>query len=182
MNPGVNTALLPSGKVKDYIWIGVAVVVLIIVLLLIKQGSKLFSGFSGMFDNVFSFFGAGADDKAADTALNNADPFANTTASPFNPTFYKSAPGGTPLMTSANAAKLADQIYNSVGVFYDDPESGFAAFKQCRNWAMVSQLCDMFETRHDKDAYSFLKIKYDTTSQKDVLAKIVNYCKALPKY
>jgi hypothetical protein len=40
----------------------------------------------------------------------------------------------------------------------------------------------MFNQQYGKDLYSWLKIKYDTTSQKDVLAKLVNYALSLPQY
>lgn len=183
-NSGIPSEVLPGMQVKNFIWIAVAVLVIIIVIIAIKKGSHLFDGITGAFDNVLETLHLkdSAEATAANEAVANADPFATSTASPFNPTFYKTAPGGSPLIGSASLVKLAAQIYDSVGVFYDDPESGFGAFKQCRTWAQVSQLCDMFNVKYGKDAYSWLKLKYDTTSQKDVLAKIVNYCKALPKY
>lgn len=179
---------LPGGetgnKAKSVVYIIVAILVVVIVIVVIKKGTKVFDTIFGSINSIFEAVGLAdsAEEKKADADAAAADAIASATVSPFNPSFFKNAPGGTPLMTSAKAAALSDQIYDSVGVLYDDPESGLSAFKQCNNWAQVSFLCDMFQRRHSKDAYGWLRIKYDTTAQKDILAKIVNYCVNLPKY
>lgn len=177
-------ASLPSGQAGNWVKVGIWVLVAIIIIIVIKQGSDIFGGFSHAFHSILQALHLEDSPEAekANADANAADPLANQVSSPFNPTFYKTAPAGTPLKTQATLSKMADQIYDSVGVIYDDPESGFAAFKQCTNWCMVSQLADKFNQTYGKDVYSWLKIKYDRTSQKDVLAKIVNYSFALPKY
>lgn len=179
---------LPGGetgnKAKSVVYIIVAILVVVVIIIVIKKGSKVFDTVFGGITKVFQAIGLADSEEElkADADAAAADTKATATVSPFNPAFYKNAPTGTPLMSSAKAVSLSKQIYDSVGSFYDDPESGLAAFKQCANWAQVSFLCDMFQQKYSKDAYGWLKIKYDTTSQKDILSKIVNYCVNLPKY
>lgn len=178
----------PTGKsgenAKAIGYLLIVGVVVVIIIIAIKQGSKIFGDISGGIDKFLVVLGLkdSAAKQKANEDLAKADQIANQVTSPFNPTFYKSAPAGTPLFTSSDAAALAEQIYDSVGILYDDPESGYGAFKQASSWAKVSQISDVFNRLFGKDVYSWMKIKYDTTTQKDVLSKIVNYAAALPKY
>jgi len=182
------SATLPTGdlgnKVKAGLWIAIGLAVVIIIIIAVRNGSKIFGDISGSIDSVLEtlHLKKSVEEQAADAAAAAADPVANSVSSPFNPTFFKTAPAGTKLLTSGTLVNLASQIYHSVGYFIDNPESGYGAFKQCSNWCQVSQLADMFNQQYGKDVYAWLKIKYDTTSQKDVLAKIVQYCVSLPKY
>jgi hypothetical protein len=191
MNPAAMKAagnFMPTGNTgnnaKTFVLIAIVVVVLIIVVVIFKKGMSIFDSF---FDGIGSMLEAiglkdDAEDIKADEAVKAVDEKVNAVVSPFNPTFYKNAPAGTPLFTQAKLAALADQIYNSVGVVYDDPEAALGAFKACSNWAKVSQLSEKFNNMYSKDVWSWLKLKYDRTSQKDILAKIANYAFALPKY
>lgn len=179
---------LPSGdvgnKAKSLVFIMIAVLVVVIVIIAIKQGAGIFADIKGGIDKFLTTIGL-KDSAAAQKAQNDVasvDAKAVSTDSPFNPDLYKTAPGGTPLKTQAFLSDLATQIWNSVGLVYDDPEQGFSAVKQLNNWAQVSQLSDKFNQLYQRDLYSWLKIKYDTTTQMDVLAKIVNYAFSLPKY
>lgn len=191
MNPAIGaaaSAALPGGdvgnKAKAFVYVAIAILVIVVVIIAIKQGSKIFDGIFGAFGTVGEKLGIKdtAAEKAVKEALAAAATQANSAASPFNPTFYKKIPAGTTIFSSSKAATLAHQIYDSVGTMYDDPESGFAAFKQCTSWAKVSQLCDKFNELFGKDAYDWLTLKYDTSKQRDTLLKITNYCFALPKY
>lgn len=184
---GAVGATLPTGKTGDYvkafIWVAVAILVIVIVVMAIKQGSKIFESISGGIDKFLISLGLkdSAEKEKANADLSQVDDQANSTNSPFNPTYYKSVPAGTKIKTAGSASDIATQVYNSVGVIYDDPEAAYGAFKQCSNWAMVSQICDRFNQLYKKDCYDWLKIKFDTTKQKDTLAKIVKYCFELPK-
>lgn len=190
MNPNASAAIgnfLPSGKVgnqaKSAVYIILAILVVVIIIVAIKKGMSIFDSITGGANSFLEKIGvkdSEADTKAkqaADDMLNKA----SAMNSPFNPNYYKTVPGGTPLIISATLKNLADQIYDSVGVIYDDPESGLGAIKQAKNWAQVSQIADMFQQQYKKDLYSWLNIKYDTTAQKQVLVKIGEYAFNLPK-
>lgn len=180
--------LLPSGdtgnKVKSIVLLSVLVLVVIIIIIAIKQGTGIFADIKGGIDKFLTTVGLkdSAEKEKANSDVAAVDPVATSVNSPFNPTFYSSSPVGTKLKTQAFLSDLATEVYNSVGFIYDNPEMGFAAIKQLESWAQVSQLSDKFNQLYNKDLYSWLKIKYDTTTQKDVLAKMVNYAVSLPKY
>jgi predicted ATPase len=180
--------LLPTGdtgnKAKSIVLLAIAAVVIVIIIIAIKNGAGIFADIKGGIDKFLSTIGLkdSAEKEKANSDVAGIDPVATSVNSPFNPTFYKSAPAGTKLKTQGFLSDLATEIFNSVGYVYDDPEAGFAAIKQLESWAQVSQLSDKFNQLYKKDVYSWLKIKYDTTTQKDVLAKIVNYAVSLPKY
>jgi hypothetical protein len=180
--------LIPSGEtgnnVKSAVLITALLVVVIIIFVVFKKGMSIFDGITGSIGSILEGIGIkdSAEDKKANEDAAAADTIASKNESPFNPTFYKTAPAGTPLKTQATLESLCDQVYDSVGSIWDDPEAAFGAFKQCSNWCMVSQIADKFNKLYGKDVYSWLRIKFDTTTQKDILAKIVNHCVKLPKY
>jgi hypothetical protein len=173
---------LPTGDtgntVKSIIVISVLILIIVVFVIMFKKGIGIFSGITDAVGGFFETIGIkdSAEDIAADNAVKAIDEKANQTVSPFNPTFYKTAP------TQATLEKLADQIYDSVGHVWDDPEDAFGAFKQATNWAMISQIADKFNQLYNSDVYAWMKIHFDRTSQKDILAKIVNYAFSLPKY
>jgi hypothetical protein len=181
-------SFLPDGKtgnaVKTGLIVLIAVVVIAAIIMAIKTGTGIFKGIGDFFAGIGEGIGVKdtAAEKKAKEELAAATERANSTNSPFNPVFYKKCPAGTKLKTQAQLKALANQIYDSVGAIYDDPESGFGAFKQCSNWCMVSQVAEKFNDLFGKDVYSWLEIKYDRTSQKEVLVKIYKYCFSLPQY
>lgn len=182
------SAAMPTGdlgnKVKAGVMIAGAILAVIVVIMVIKFGSNWFGGISDGFNKLLETLGIrdSAEEKKADADVAAVDPVANSVDSPFNPNFQKTRPAGCKMLTDATTTALAAQIYDSVGRLYDDPEAAFGAFKRCANWVMVSQIAAKFNAKYSKDVYSWMKIKYDTTSQKEVLVKIVNYCRSLPKY
>jgi ABC-type sugar transport system permease subunit len=181
-------ALAPSGpqgdKAKAIVYVLLAVAVIIVIFIVVGKFTNLFDNITGGFGTLLEKIGLkdSAEDKARKEAAAKAEADADTVDSPFNPAFYKTAPAGTTLLTQAKADTLAKQIWDSVGTLYDDPEAGFAAIKQCKNWASVSWLSDRFAAKYGRDLYNWLKIKYDTDAQVVVLTKIVNYARALPKF
>lgn len=76
--------------------------------------------------------------------------------------------------------KAAQNIYNSVGVIYDDPEKGLAEIKQLRTKAGLCYLQRDFKALTGKDLFTWLNTKYDTDRQKEVLNQIYKYCEGLP--
>ncbi len=191
MNPAAFKAagnFMPTGNTgnnaKTFVLIAIVITVLVIVILVIKKGMNIFDGLFDGLGGLAEKLGIkdSAEDIKADADLAAVDAKVNAVNSPFNPTFYKNAPAGTPLFIQSKLAALAEQIYNSVGVVYDDPEAALGAFKACSNWAKVSQLSEKFNNMYSKDVWSWLKLKYDRTKQKDILAKVANYAFSLPKY
>lgn len=180
--------LIPSGdlgnKTKSVVLISVMVLVIVIVIIVIKKSGNIFDTITGGINSMLEGVGIldSAEDKKADADVAAVDTKAGSIDSPFNPNFHRSAPSGTTKLSDSVAEKLADQVYDSVGIIYDDPESGFGAIKQAKSWVQVSQIADALNSEYGKDLYSWLKIKYDTTAQKDILAKLVNYAFNLPKY
>lgn len=162
--------------------------VVLIIIIAIVVGVKGLAGFIGSVGNgvngILEAFGLKADEeqKKINADLAAVDAKATSSVSPFNPKYYKTVPAGTSIFPQATADKLADQVYDSVGNIWDDPEAGLAAVKQATNWAQVSQIADALQRMYAKDMYSWLKIKYDTKAQKDILVKMVNYAFNLPKY
>ena len=184
----VAQAYAPSGqygdKAKALVYVMVAVAAIVVLFIIVSKFTNIFDGITGGFGELLEKLGLkdSAEDKARKEAAKKAEGEADLVDSPFNPAFYKTAPAGTALLTSAKADELAKQIWDSVGTWYDDPEAGFAAIKQCKNWASVSWLSDRFNSKYGRDLYNWMKIKYDTDAQVVVLTKIVNYARALPKF
>jgi hypothetical protein len=74
----------------------------------------------------------------------------------------------------------AKKVYDSVGYVYDSPEKGLAAIKYFTTKLGISYLAADFQKEYDKDMFEFLKNKYDTDEQKEILNKIYNYINSLP--
>lgn len=74
----------------------------------------------------------------------------------------------------------AQKIYDSVGYIYDDPEQGLAIIKGLRTKASIAYLQKDFATLTGKDMFTWLRTKYDTERQKEVLNNMFKYIDALP--
>jgi hypothetical protein len=185
---GAASAFAPSGQVGDkakaLVYVLIAVLIVAIVIYAMKKGSDIFGSIGRGLSSFGDLLGLTRDpeEQQIDNNAAAADLKAIQTNSPYNPIFYKTAPSGTALLTSTKAFELQAQIWDSVGFIYDSSSNGVAAIKQCRNWAQVSQVCDMFNVKHNKDMYAWLSDKYDSDSQKKNLTLMVNYAFALPKY
>jgi len=97
----------------------------------------------------------------------------------WSPTLWKQK-AGCKIIKSAFADKLVDQIYSSVGYFYDTPSQAVAAFKQLKYKSQISYLADKFNTSKQLDLKTFLNEKFDTTEQKKALNDIYYYVSNLP--
>lgn len=179
---------LPEGASKNFIWILIALTVVGLVIFIIL---KVFGNFQAFFDSI----GKGItstlealhlkdDQETVDNkkAVNDAISGSASVQNAFAPQMWKGAPSGAHLLTAEVGDTLAKQIWGSVGAMWDDPESGLAAIKQCGYQSQVSWLADRFNGLYQRDLLDWLKQKYDTRTQVDVLAQIVKYVSNLPKY
>lgn len=180
--------LTPTGKSGEaakaaLLWVIVAIVVIAVILSLVG-GAKIFSGISNSWHDMLQGLGLERDpeEQKIDQDATNADNIAQQTTSPFNPAFFKSAPAGTPLMISSQQLEIVGEIWNSVGFIYDNSGQALGAIKQCRNWAQVSQVANMFQQKKNRDMYAWMKEKFDTDSQRETLNKIVDFSFKLPKF
>ena len=74
----------------------------------------------------------------------------------------------------------AKQVYDSVGYVYDNPEKGLSAIKFFTTKLGIAYLLADFQKEYQKDMFEFLKEKYNTESQKEILKKIYTYVNNLP--
>jgi len=102
--------------------------------------------------------------------------------SAWSPQYYKNAPGGSALLTVATAKALAKTMWDSVGYITDTPSLGEGVIKQLKTKTQVSFLADTFYKTYKVDLLSWLQNKYDTNEQKQFLASMLAYVKALPDY
>lgn len=180
--------MIPSGpsgdKAKAIVMVMVVAAVIILAFIILKKIGGIFDGITGAAGSFLETIGLKdtAEEKARREAAEQAAKDAEKPDSPFNPKFYTTAPSGTALMTRAKADELAKQVWGSVGLLYDNPDAGFSAIKQCKNWASVSWLSEVFASKYGRDLFGWLQLKYDTDEQIDTLNKMVSYARSLPKY
>lgn len=74
----------------------------------------------------------------------------------------------------------AKQVYDSVGYIYDSPEKGLSAVKSFTTKLGIAYLLSDFQKKYQKDMFEFLKNKYNTDEQKEILKKIYTYVNNLP--
>lgn len=186
-----NVSALPTGSIKEFLPSGQAGnifrIVLIggIVILILYFAYKTFKGFGGAVDGVLETLHLKDDPAtaAAKDAVNGAINTATSgSANAWSPTFHNTAPEGTVLPSSEGAKAICNQIWDSVGAFYDSPEDGLAAIKECVNKVGVSWVVDMFNRLYQKDLLAWLQQKYDRRDQVAVLSQIVTYVNNLPNY
>lgn len=113
--------------------------------------------------------------------------------SPFNRTFYKTAPVGTKLVRRAVAEKLAEQLKESVDgplqrIFawwpYKDGSKALQALQQCTNKATVSFVADVFAEKYKADLLSYLEKPGALSSglSERALSTLIDYANKLPDY
>lgn len=149
------------------------------------------SGWSGIKDKIGGLFKEGSEylnlqdtEKEAEQRkiIDDEAVKAASSSSAFSPNFYKTAPAGATLVRRAEADKLAKQIWDSVGTFYDNSSQGLAAFKQMKTKSVVSWVADVFNQNYQRDLYNWLHLKYDTDTQRKTLSEIVTYVNSLKPY
>lgn len=175
------TALKPeTAKAMVILVGGLAAVVILVVYI-----NKTFGGIGKFFGSVTDALGI--TDSTQTTALKNAVSSAQqqaaSSASPWSPQFYKSAPPGAALMTQATADSIASEIWDSVGIFSTDITQVIAAIKQLNAQSQVSFLADRFNTLYNKDLLSWLTLQYTKMGTPDSgLQTVIDYVNQLSKY
>lgn len=179
------------------------VIVLVVVVVLVfvfywlsKTFGSLQAVFGGIADKIS---GAINQSPAEKTALANNQTIiaaSGLPTSPWSPQFYKNAPDGAQLFTSAQGDALAAQIWGSVGwlqITTPDPSPVIGAINQCSTQSQVSFLSDRFNTKYGKDMATWvngcfdqvaLGAASDNTSANilTVLQQLNNFINALPQY
>lgn len=158
--------------------------VIIIVIIIVAYKKFL----SGTFDALKSpFVAAGIADseeekKDKEKAKEKVKKIEKSADNPFNQLYYKNQQkkGGIKLVTAAATKKICKQIYDGIGLITDSPDQIFGAIKQLSAKTQVSFIAENFNAIYKKDLLEFLNDKLDTTEQKIVLGKIIDYVNSLP--
>lgn len=163
---------------------GVATILVVVAVIAIVffAGGKIMKFFNGILE------GLGLKDdpneaknkEAVQTGLDKET--AKGVLSAWSPQFAKNAPGGSSILKATSANALAKTMWDSVGYTYDSPALGEGVIKQLKTKSQVSSLADAFFKNYKVDLLSWLQNKYDTNEQKQFLASMLSYVKALPDY
>lgn len=100
----------------------------------------------------------------------------------FNPSFIKNAPAGTVLLTKKNADIKVRNLWDSVGLVYDEPEKMKAVFSNIITKSQVSHLAKVFKDTHKVDLLTWMISKFDTDEQQKTLTQVLNRLNKLPDY
>ena len=104
----------------------------------------------------------------------------------FSPNFYKYAPAGSLLLTVANAKKLANDLFDALGYWYDDEAKVKGVFMQLKTKSQVSFLSDIFTQLHKIDMLEFMRkgkgVMWQAGLNDSELADVINIVNRLPKY
>jgi len=177
-----------TGKGQNIaIIIVIVVVIALVAWIVIKFGDTIFGFFNDLKkgrDSVLESVGLkdSAQEQEDKAIIQKAKEEASTISSPWNPAYYKNAPAGSSLLTTATGDKIAKQIYDSVGVLTDDSDKGLAAVKQCRTKTQVSWVAERFNKLYNQDLFAFFHNHYDTEQQRANLRAAIDYVNSLPAY
>lgn len=160
---------------------------IIIVVILIFAGKSLLTGFKNIFTSPFKDLGlADTDEQKAAVAktASAVKKLDGDTNGPFSTSYYvtqqKKYTNGVHLITSAAAKKIVAKIHDAIGNVYDSPDVILGQFKALSYKTQVSFLSKVFLDTYDRDLFEFLQEKLDTTDQKIILGKIIDYVNKLP--
>jgi predicted PurR-regulated permease PerM len=159
------------------------IVVLAVIAIMIFIISKIFGGINGLLETLG--LKRDAYEQKLDRTVDERNEQASDPGNPWSPQFYKNAQAqghAVTLIRAADADRLADQIWDSVGWIYDTPSQAVGAIKQVPTQAALSFLAERFNLRHDRDLWNWLYLKFDTDEQKKALTDIAHYVERLPKY
>lgn len=168
--------------------IGIILVVIVVLILASYWISKYLGGVGELFGNIKDFFSEDPAKAQKKQDIQNAAEAAASPTSPWSPQFYKTAPSGAKLLTSAFADQLAKQIWDTIPWFYlPPPDAGpaEAALKQCATQSQISFLADRFNSKYGTDLYTWLTRTFAANLDSpgvytmDVINK---YVSNLPKY
>lgn len=129
-----------------------------------------------MTKNFFGTFGIGSttdDDKREAEISKNKENVKDF----FNPNYCNDK--GSILMTMKETDSIVKQIWDSIGLIYDDETETIGAFKKIKYKTQVSWIAKRFNELHKKDLLSWLDNKLDTDNQRLVFEEILSYTKKL---
>ena len=168
--------------VPAIITIIVIIVVIIILKKLLGKGGLISNITTGTGDTLASL-GIGKSSSQVDTEKKTNALSTAGNNNPFNPLYYKNHSGN--IMTAASGDTLATDIYDSVGIFIDEPSKALNALKQCSNKNQISFVAERFNNKYGKDLFAYLTTNFDTTSfvytvqPIDYLTQMLDYANSL---
>lgn len=184
VSPNINLSQSPS-KNKNAEMLRILMPVIIIVLLIIV-GNKIISGITGAISAPFEALGikdTQQEKEDLQSAENKIRALERSKNNPFNPGYISVVMKQYPKVSILNASyadSLAKRIWDAIGRIYDSPEDIFSAIKACEAKTHVSYLANTFAKKYNKDLLTWLEQKMDTTEQKIILGKIIDYVNGLP--
>lgn len=125
--------------------------------------------------------------------LSDANKAAGTTLSAWDVNFWKNAPAGSLILTTAASNAYAKDIYSYPGLIWDDYSIVIGTLKKLKTQSQVSFLADVFLKNYKLDLYQYLvdgdkggflfggSLPADGLSDEH-LTQINDYVKSLPKY
>jgi hypothetical protein len=140
---------------------------------------KIFAGGSKILTSVLE--GLGISDDKTDTDIQKAEVKTDKLGY-FNPAFIKNAPAGTVLITKKNCDIKVRNLWDSVGLVYDEPEKMKAVFSNIITKSQVSQLAKVFKDTHRVDLLAWMISKFDTDEQQKVLTQVLDRLNGLPDF
>lgn len=105
----------------------------------------------------------------------------------WTPNFYKKAPSGAKLLTTAKQAELSKKIYDAWGFVAKDFDATILAIKTCSTQSQISILSEYFSKTYNKDLLTFIRpakwtLSFRNYPTDDQFLIITNYVNNLPKY
>lgn len=90
-------------------------------------------------------------------ATKNLDAAASSSNTFWSPTYYTQFTTYSYTIDTPTATTLANQIYNAMGIFNDDEDAVFAAFRTLKTKSNVSFLAKVFSDIYSQDLLTFLR-------------------------
>lgn len=185
--PGVNVNLpgVAASNVKgaEVLRILMPILIVIIIYFIYK---KFLTGTLGLIEQPFESAGlmdTKEEKKSKADAVDAVKELEKSKSNPFNPSYYANlAKQGISIkmINQPDADKICKQIKDSIGTFIDSPDETFAAIKKLTSKTQVSIVAMRFDELYNTDLLEFLNIHLDSTAQKIILGKIINYVNKLP--
>lgn len=183
-------------KDKQYKILIIAIVVIVVGILLfvIIKVAKTGGSFLDIFSNIFKGFSSGAKSITDNLGLTTSDTQKQADAekvnprSPWNENYLDTVPSQVLFSVGAQQdyETLAYNIWDSLGIAFDDSDRIIAQFNLLRTKAQLAQLVIVFRANYNKDLLEYLRtgggsMPWDGLSDKH-LQQIMDYVKNLPNY
>jgi hypothetical protein len=112
-----------------------------------------------------------------DTSVNHENSLGVNSA--WSPQYYRNKPNSK-IFTQAKTDALVNQLWDSVGYFYDTPSKADGAIKQCSTKSQVSWLASNFQNKHSAGLLNWMENHFDDGEEREYLAGILRYVANLP--